>query len=511
MKIYTNQKGNGANLRLLKIYLDIWNKEDSNYLKISQIKEKEVLLEFQSKYHIRKITKKDKNTLLYLSSIFQFDTPLPESLLSEDAIDFLSDNNRLLDGIVIKQDSKFYLPHSVDALYLCKAICYYQEDDYEREYKEKTNDFVKTFISSILANKNPRKFENDFRLLVSGIMERKAEIRDSSNSVGSEVEELEFKDLIKELTQWDNQDSCVNAKNIIEKVDPGFIFITINQLYCSENNDNKNYYINNKAWFKKIALESEPNVLTLLNLTFSSHYDYHEIVSDILTTPKEVRDFVSKLEDFNVSYANRRRQQGKRVMKFQHKNARFWGKLRALEDKFIAEGSMNESERITHPAQTQVFYDYHFDSKIKNGVCIDKEFVKWMNYSKHSTTLYIALEKMRNGFFFKTLNWKMMVKLTKAIKEVYDSHHDERLCSFLITKITDEIIVNHTDSFQHATVNQLDEFYSCVSIDKTSYDKLLSNVYVIEDAKRRSKQFGKTMPEYYYFRHFDKQEWCKIE
>lgn len=202
----------GANLRLLNIYLKTWqNHPEKTY--ISDIDEPTILKDFIKRYKLEIVKDDDINVLLYISCIYQFDVPLHRDLIPKDSSSsLLKFKNR---GLLRKANNTYHLPHSVDALYLSKAISLYNdEENYVDEYFKNTKVFVNQFVDAILANSNPRKFEGDFRLLISGLNVRRDDEKNKKGNQENE-EDTVFRDLVKELTEWDR------AKDIIIKINPG--------------------------------------------------------------------------------------------------------------------------------------------------------------------------------------------------------------------------------------------------------------------------------------------------
>ena len=256
-KIYskTNQKNAGANLRLLRIYCSVWN--EGNYGSILDIREHDILEKFKSTYGLRTASRLEKNALLYLSCMYQFDVPLQEELLTDEDSDGLQGFYNK--GLCTSFDGKFYLPHSVDAALLCKAICGYNQ------YIGKTSEMVKNkFINAILASSNPRKFEGDFKLLIQGLINR----------------EHEFRVLINELADWPM------AEKIIRNINPGFVIQAFNTRNGHSSEEILEYYNVNIGWLKTSILELYPNQLNIINKR------YLDIFKDIFEDTKDLENYL---------------------------------------------------------------------------------------------------------------------------------------------------------------------------------------------------------------------------
>lgn len=254
-KIYPNKKkSSGANLRLLKIYLETWqNHNEIQY--ISSVSEKTVIDEFRRLYLLYR-SQNEVEALWYISSLFQFDVPLHE--------DFVFDVGNLVeDGLLRFEKNKYYLPHSVDATFLYKAICDYRRKNYADQMKT----FADCFVKKILDNNYPRDFESDFKLLFYGLYARKDEFKD-----------------VYYLTNVDI------APKIITNLYPGFVVDFFHPKNHEESNRNTlllDYYLNNKDWLKPLFQELSSNYIIAVNNTFKNRLGYINLVKDIFEDPKD--------------------------------------------------------------------------------------------------------------------------------------------------------------------------------------------------------------------------------
>ena len=267
----------GANLRLLNIYLKTWqNHPEKTY--ISDIDEPTILKDFIKHYKLETVKDDDINVLHYISCIYQFDVPLHRDLIPKDSSSSLLKFKRK--GLLRKVNSTYHLPHSVDALYLSKAISLYDdEENYVYEYLENTKLFVNRFINAILANSNPRKFEGEFKLLIQGLIQRKKE----------------FQMLINELADWPM------AERIIKNINPGFIIIAFNPQNGHSSQERLEYYKANLDWLKTFIFEINPSSLNYLCANFK-RYLKHNIFEDFFKNPEELNDYLKNNE--RVFYQN---------------------------------------------------------------------------------------------------------------------------------------------------------------------------------------------------------------
>lgn len=241
-KICPNKKkASGANLRLLKIYLETWQYHPEIQY-ISGVKEQTVIERFRNLY-LRNRSSDEIKALWYISSLFQFDVPVHE--------DFVQDvGNLVADGLLRFEENRYHLPHSVDAFFLYKAICGYKHKNVVSQMKT----FATCFVNDILVSDCPKDFENEFRLLVSGLNEKD-----------------EFKGVIRCLTREDL------AERIMKDLNPGFVL----WYFHPENHENPDpealveYYKKNIECLKPVILGLEPGPLNLLNKVFKKHLKYN--------------------------------------------------------------------------------------------------------------------------------------------------------------------------------------------------------------------------------------------
>ncbi len=270
-KFFPNKKNNnGANLRLLKIYLETWQSNRTiNY--ISEVSEEDIIVEFRKLYLSRRTTE-EIDALWFISSLYQFDAPLQE--------DFVLSIGNLVDaGLIRLEENRYHLPHSVDAYFLYKAICNLKR----KNYVVKMKFFAHNFVNKILENECPGDFQSDFRLLISGLIERRSD----------------FKEVIYDLT---NEDL---AKEIMTKINPGFI-LTFFNIENHKNPDKTtliNYYHSNKNWLIPLIRELPYFALAILYKLFKKNFGY-DIFKDIFENTKEFENYLQIKNNYKALAEN---------------------------------------------------------------------------------------------------------------------------------------------------------------------------------------------------------------
>lgn len=453
-------KGN-ANLRLLRIVIEIWE-SDENILSIENVDEGKIILKFKTKYDLNLLGETEKDYLMFLSSIFQFDIPLPEELLISEEIDFLKKlcNDKHL---VIDKDYKFYLPHSVDASYLNKAIG-------GRQYIIQTQVKILDFVDRILKNETPRVFESDFILLVSGLMARKEE----------------FRDIIKELTEWDR------AKVIIEKINSGFTI----QLFYTENghdvNSLRNIYDNNNDILRPYILELSPSLLIRLNYCLTNYLKYpaKKIGLDFFNNTDDLRKYLARWPViYNVKSL---RHKIRRMIKTISEYTTIFEDFCKIPSKPYLNTEQNNPRQLYLSKKTTET----FVIALKNGCFDPKRFER----------LIFGMNK--NGFYFKQLNWKSLSMFVNLIK-TYMNEQNAKYFKAVTNTIVSEIL-KQPISFQYASSEQLSRFfYNVLSVDRSFLSRIINDDNVQEDAQNRMRNFEYTLSELYYFYYFYPLPWCK--
>lgn len=460
--LYTNQQNAGANLRLLRIYCSVWN--DGNYGSILDIKEHDILEKFKSTYELRTASRSKKNALLYLSCMYQFDVPLQEELLTDE--EFSELQGFYSKGLCTFFDGKFYLPHSVDASCLTKAIS-------GKQYISDTQKKVLDFVKRILNAESPSSYEGDFILIYSGLVNRYEE----------------FKTVLNQLTNWDI------AAEIITKVSPGFVLAALDTRNQQKRNILDNYN-DNKDLIKNALLKARPMVLNSLNLEFKKYMDIN-ILYDL--------DLFENVEEFNLYLESH-------IFKF---NRSFRSNVAELGFDYIKcydswrERTFPESENVAH-------FSFRAKQKAKkNRTRISNKWVRNTFHRLSDEEKNNRLENIKdNGFNFDDLWWRWLGKFVNEII-VFKSKKPncDELCKTIVKEIISEVLVENKKSkcIAKATTKELSLFYSNVSkIDKELYGFLVQEEDVVSDATTRlNKGFNYTQEELYFFSHFYPQEWCK--
>ena len=254
---------NGANLRLLGIYMRTWQ-NNKNIVYVSDVTEEDIYNDFIGTYGLNTTLNRDM-VLLFISSLFQFDVPVPSKAVRQSLKNQFIESTHLLndlfiEGLLSESGGHYYLPHSVEAYFLFKAICYNKGED----YIEKTDEFARFFIDDFILKQNkPRNYENDFKALFSGLIARKKE----------------FDDTIQYLTSEDE------VKEIIVKINPGFVLYFFRNGNFDDSDALNEYYTANKIWLKTSILELSPGSLSCIDQLS------HDVFKDIFKEPKDLKEY----------------------------------------------------------------------------------------------------------------------------------------------------------------------------------------------------------------------------
>lgn len=536
----------GANLRFLNIYLRTWQKhEEIRY--VSDVREEHIFNDFIEAYGLDKI---DREPILsFVSGIFQFDVPLHlkaiKQYLVNQSVDMVILGQLVKEGLLIQSRNYYYMPHSVEAYFLFKAICHKLGE----KYKEKTRELVKYYLEDfILKQHNPRGFENDFSLLVSGLIARKDE----------------YKVVLQYLIQEDV------ATRIIKRLNPGFVI----QFFNTQNYDDPSasvktlmsYYKKNIKWLKPSILGLDPYPLGLV-VTIFNNYLNHSIVKDFFKTPKELGDYLDKndkilfcnsvikglcelkngasyktvLRDHYTKNKGRikplLRELSPTLLTFvfiafrKHleydivqdvfetpndldvylKN----NSLGSLNNTFSGNGKMIAAIRKLGEDYILVLekymggsypnhYDYFMYSS-KNGYGV---FQKYINYYYGTKQPFDVNNIAVNGFYFAGVHWGGMQRFVKVIQK--NMNYENRQHSIELVKAIIQKVLDIKGSLSHASAENLSYFYTNIAaVDYETYQQLMENEFVIADIKRRLEAFEFTLGNLYLLSNFYSQPWCK--
>jgi hypothetical protein len=440
--------------------------------------------------------------------MYQFDVPLQEELLTDEESDGLQGFYNK--GLCTFFDGKFYLPHSVDAALLCKAICGYNQ------YVRRTTEIVKKYIDAILASSNPRAFEDDFRLLYSGLIARKDE----------------FKTVIQYLTQEDE------AERIIKNLNPGFV---LNFFHTENHNDSNalmNYYKKNSHWLKPAFLELTPKPLTLIYIAFKKHLNYN-VIEDIFQYPNVLSDYLDKnyktLLNSNllrvISYLGN---EFKLVVIKYYKENIDWLKSSFLElsptsfsfinrvykkhlnyyiiqDIFKNPEDLDNYLRINHNnSLRKTFTDGSIIKAIKNLGNRHRHILAKYKVKLYKFNYYDILRIEKNGFNFDGIHWGALYNYVSIIQK--NMNADNQQHSIDLVKDIIQKVLEKKDSLPLASSQDLSLlFKSIASVDKEIYQELLEEESIILDIKKRLDSFTFTTDNLYLFSRFYFQPWCKAK
>jgi len=474
----------GANLRLLNIYLKTWQDHlEKTY--ISDIDEPTILKDFIKRYKLEKVTEEDIKVLHYISCIYQFDVPFHIDLIPIGRSNSLQKFKGK--GLLRKVNSTYHLPHSVDALYLSKAISlYYNKVNYLDEYLENTKLFVKQFVDAILASSNPRKFEGDFILLVSGLMARKEE----------------FRDIIMELTEWNK------AKEIIMKINSGFII----QMLHTENGHSidslRNILDSNIDTLRPYILELSPSLLTRLCSGLENHLKYkpEEIYSNIFNNPADLRNYLAHWSAiYNVT--------GLRHFFFTTKSRRIIKAKHAL----VCEEFHNSNKQKRNNEQS---YDFVFiKEKDQKNLISNASFLKYDEYNKTKFQHFIS-KLSTEGFYINELNWRQLNLFLRKMGDCIDEAHIksfQQVANTLVEMIIDKdnVFFEKPNAFEKISSAHLSHFlFNLSRVDNNLYNVIILNDKIIETVKQKLDELetitiDEIIDYLYLFSYFYSQPWCE--
>lgn len=472
-KIYskTNQQNAGANLRLLRIYCSVWN--EGNYGSILDIREHDILEKFKSTYGLRTASRLEKNALLYLSCMYQFDVPLQEELLTDEDSDGLQGfyNKGLC---TFFDDNKFYLPHSVDATLLCKAICGYNQ------YIRRTTEIAKKYINAILASSNPRKFEGDFKLLIRGLIERKDE----------------FRILFNELADWPM------AENIIKNIDPGFVIIAFNTHYHAIK-DIQDFYQNenNKKWLRQSILELPPVPLILIR-NFFQNYLHYSIAKDLFVDTNKLEEYLSSHPMETKIRTSFRGKFKKQIKDLGEKQFQIFETYVGAPVDTPAKHSNTLRYQVTKETVSKPYLFSYYEGK--NDYCITQRTI----YYYWTTDNPFDIQCLKNGFRFEQLRWYDMQRF---IKIIHFNNNDNELCNKIVEK-TLHVILQRPKSFSYASSKDLSLFFNNIAlINNDIYERLINNNVVVIEIKNRQSSQKYNLDDLRLFTHFYRKKWFDVD
>ena len=464
-----NKKASGANLRLLKIYLETWqNHPEIQY--ISRVKESTIIERFRNKY-LKDRPNEETKALWYISSLFQFDVPVFE--------DFMPDVGDLVkDGFLRFEKNRYHLPHSVDAFFLYKAIC----DIKHKNYIEQMKIFANRFVNDILLNCCPRDFESDFRLLNSGLIVRKDE----------------FKEVILSLTKGDK------AKEIILNIYPGFVFALFR---VEEYDDSKrliDYYKKNKDWIASSIREFNAAGLDKINLTFNRHLNYNTIIKDVFKNPDDLQKYLTRQFEIKNNDTSLSRILQKEIRKI----------IESISPEHVA-----VLEKFRYRVELYKTKQYYFvslkkmDSEILiSSYLIHNEYLKYdeIRFRKLVSDLHTQ------GFYVDKLTWRQLIvflrKMVDCIDEFYKNDFLE-VTNNLVKIIIDEnnLFLIRSNALEKASSTQLSLFlFYLERIDEILYKDTISKAEIIKTIRQKLNEVKTiTTNTLYLFSRFYSQEWCK--
>lgn len=464
---------NGANLRLLSIYLRTWQ-NNSKIRYVSDVTEEDIYGDFITTYKLDVSLDRD-TVLLFISSLFQFDVPVhPKAIkqfLKNEGINFNLLEDLVKEGLLIKSRNLYYLPHSVEAYFLFKAICYKQKEN----YIDKTEEFVRFFIDDFILKQNkPREFEGDLRLLQSGLFAR----------------DEEFRKIIQYITSEDK------AMEIITKLNPGFV---VPFFHNNHDSDALKLYKDNIVLFKLSILELSPLGFRIICYYFDKNFQY-SIIKDVFENPLDLYNYLHQLKIHDHTSLTR-----------------IFGK------DIIREINCISPEHVEVLREFRYHVELH-KTKLYCFVSIEKKDSQILISSIMVHNEYRLYDKVRfrelisdicsYGFYFDKLTWRqLIVFLRKMVDCFIETHKDSflQVINNIVKMVIDNEFLVVPNAISRISYHNLSSFLICVNhLDNNLYNNTISNTKIIETVKHRFDKLDSiTSNDLYLFSRFYSQPWCK--
>lgn len=479
-RIYPSRSIGGANLRLMEYILNVRKKY--NVKSFSNITDDMILKSFHEPYGLDKsLCEKQKEALQYLSSLYQFEVPLPSCLLDATEQKVFES----LKACCPLYDEKYHLPNSTEAYLLFKAIC----KKYNEEYSLKAKQYVHKFIQTILSRTNPKDFEREFKMLTDGLLSK----------------QKEYQELIMDLTNWET------AGEIMEQINPGFMMMVFNTKNGHPRQERLAQYLVDRNKIKIILLKTNdrPLFCYLLYKVFKKYYKYDGFVEDML----------QNLDDMSVMFnAN--------ISKTRTFTNDFKSKIRGISEdhkrifddylEITRKGPVTMKKTRKGPVSKQ--YDYYFYTVrlAEFQPCISNTRIshiigalyKGSFDSRKFQQLIFGMNKY--GFYFKDLHWPNLSRFVYWLKTYLNEENEEYFKS-VTRKIVSEVLQQPL-SFQYASMTELSLFFSNVSaVDQIAYSQIIYDANANADARKRIMDFEYTYSDFYFFSHFYSQDWFKTK
>ena len=132
------------NLRVLSKFFQIYSETN-----VKDVDESGILHLFSVRFGLRKAGSEKRECLMKLSAINIFDVPLNKVAISDREYDILQG----YEGLFYEQGGKLFLPHSTDAVYLCKALCdknLKEGQELNDVYKERVKKTILEYLDALV-------------------------------------------------------------------------------------------------------------------------------------------------------------------------------------------------------------------------------------------------------------------------------------------------------------------------------------------------------------------------
>ena len=251
---------------------------------VDSVREEDILTKFSTAYQLGNDC---QDELLFLSSLYQFEIPLPEEFLDKESRYVL---NKYADlGLCRKLGRFYYMSETTDARCLCKAICKRSLDNRSGEslgdkYLKVTKEVIVKYYNCILSSKEPAKYERDFQNLFKSIL---------ANN--------DFLDVVSFFR------TPGEAEKIVRNICPGFILYALSfsgQMSTTEKQTRLLVYHHTRQFLKENLYRINSIVLTILNTALINHYGYDNLIKDMFSDDDAARKFFES--DKRVDHLNAR-------------------------------------------------------------------------------------------------------------------------------------------------------------------------------------------------------------
>ena len=429
---------------------------------VDSVKEEDILTKFSTAYLLDNDCSEE---LLFLSSLYQFEIPLPEAFLDRGSRAAINKYANL--GLCRKLGRFYYMPETTDARCLCKAICKRNMEDYTLT----TIDQIKLYYNKILESKNPSAFENDFRNLFTYLLK-----------------EDDFSDLISYFKEPEV------AKKIITDIYPGFILYALafrptHKMPQAEIGERLAIYSETKVSLMNNLTRIDPLVLNTLRYTLKNYYgfpddDEHGLVKDLFPDHDSVVRYFSsgkKPKYFNSVFKRRlkniSRETEEYLASIQHIS------LDSYQD-YLHYSTRNDNKKrhgykINHKLSKHSLYLITHGLYVLNQTTIDSG-----DYDNYLISAQLFATRMLNPDILSIASAERLSLFLKNLGFIDKGIYDEFLQEELIQEDAKERIANF--GFTESEFYLLSHYYKPENVELTEMiDRVLSNTTTQQQGEMR--------------------------